>query len=127
MPKSLVARVRVIYLFFDVLFSFLIPLAVVNAIEPANTTYALVLLYVIGLGRTATNIVMIGRVFGPIARWLATAPPRPEAREVREIDEMIRRGPVRLTVLACALLGTISPLRSTATFFPASSSFVSSP
>lgn len=103
MPKSLVARVRVIYLFFDVLFSVVIPLAVVNAIEPADTAYALVLLYVLGLVRTATNLVMLGRVFGPIARWLASAPPRPEAREVRDIDDRIRRAPIKLCTLACVL------------------------
>src|ERR671921_723249 len=97
MPKSLVARVRLIYLIFDALFSFLLPLAIVNAVEPADTMYAL------GLVRTVINLVMIGRVFGPIARWLAAAPPRPDAREVREIDEMIRRGPIRLTVIACSL------------------------
>ncbi len=103
MPTSLVARVRVIYLAFDVLFSFLIPLAVVNAIDPADWTYSLIVLYALGLGRTATNVFMIGRVFGPIARWLANAPPRPEAREVRDVDEMVRRGPTRLTVTASAL------------------------
>ena len=103
MPKSLVARVRVIYLMFDLLFSFLLPLAVVNAIDAADWTYSLVVLYALGLGRTAINLLMIGRVFGPVARWLATAPPRPEAREVRDIDEQIRRAPVRLTTVSCAL------------------------
>jgi methyl-accepting chemotaxis protein len=103
MPKSLVARIRVIYLIFDVLFSFLIPLAVVNAVDAADWTFSLIVLYGLGLGRTAGNLIMIGRVFGPIARWLATAPPRPEAREVRDIDDMIRRAPVRLTVLASVL------------------------
>lgn len=103
MPKSLVARVRVIFLMFDVLFSFLLPLAVVNAIDAADWTYSLIVLYALGLGRTAINLIMIGRVFGPIARWLAAAPPRPEAREVRDIDEMVRRGPMRLTVVCCLL------------------------
>ena len=103
MPKSLVARVRLIYLPLDLIFGVLIPLAVVNSIEPVDTTYALVLLYVLGLGRTATNMWMIGRVFGPIARWLETAPARPDPREVRMVDEMIRRGPVRLTTVGSAL------------------------
>jgi methyl-accepting chemotaxis protein len=103
MPTSLVARVRVIYLFFDVLFSFLMPLAIVNAVEPADWTYSLIVLYALGLGRTAINLFMIGRVFGPIARWLATAPPRPEAREVRDIDDMVRRGPARLTLVSSTM------------------------
>jgi methyl-accepting chemotaxis protein len=103
MPKSLVARVRVIYLVFDALFSVVVPLAVVNAIEPADTAYALIVLYGLGLVRTAIHLVMLGRVFGPIARWLASAPPRPEAREVRDIDDRIRRAPIKLCTLACVL------------------------
>jgi methyl-accepting chemotaxis protein len=103
MSTSLVTRVRLIYLPLDLIFGVLIPLAVVNGIKPADTTYAVLLLYGLGIGRTLGNLWMIGRVFGPIARWLNAAPPRPDARELREIDEMIRRGPSRITAFSSAL------------------------
>src|SRR5258706_4099572 len=98
MPTSLVTRVRLIYLPLDLIFGILIPLAIVNGIEPADTTYALLVFYVLGIGRTAANMLMVGRVFGPIARWLDAAAPRPDARELRDIDAMIRRGPTRFAV-----------------------------
>jgi methyl-accepting chemotaxis protein len=103
MSTSLVTRVRLIYLPLDLIFGVLIPLAVVNGIDPRDTTYSLLVLYVLGLGRTLGNMVMIGRVFGPVARWLESATPRPDAREVRSIDEQIRRGPARLTAVSSAL------------------------
>lgn len=103
MSTSLVTRVRLIYVPLDLIFGVLIPLAVVNGIKPADTTYALLLLYGLGIGRTLGIMWVIGRVFGPIARWLNAAPPRPDARELRDIDEMIRRGPSRITAVASAL------------------------
>jgi methyl-accepting chemotaxis protein len=103
MTTSLVTRVRLIYLPLDLIFGVLIPLAVVNGIKPADTTYALLLLYALGVGRMVGNTLMIGRVFGPIVRWLQAAPPRPDARELREVDEMIRRGPARVTAVSSAL------------------------
>jgi methyl-accepting chemotaxis protein len=98
MSTSLVTRIRIIYLPLDLFFGILVPLAIVNGIGPADTTYALLVLYILGVGRTVANMVMVGRVFGPIARWLDTATARPDPRELRVIDEAIRRGPMRFTV-----------------------------
>src|SRR5256885_14831452 len=98
MPKSLVNRIRLIYLPFDLIFGVLIPLAVVNGIEPADWTYALLVFYVLGIGRTLGNMIMIGRIFGPPAHWIAVAPARPDGREVRDADEALRSGPRKFTV-----------------------------
>jgi methyl-accepting chemotaxis protein len=103
MSTSLVSRVRLIYLPLDLIFGVLIPLAVVNGIDPADTTYALLVLYALGIGRTVGIMWMIGQVFGPIARWINAATPRPDAREIRDVDEMIRRGPARITAVSSAL------------------------
>src|SRR5262245_36924868 len=100
MPTSLVTRIRLYYLAADLLFGIVIPLAVVNGIEPADATYSLIVLYVFGLGRTAGNMVMVGRIFGPVVRWLDSATLRPDPRELRDVDEMIRRGPMRFTTFA---------------------------
>src|SRR4051812_14532951 len=98
MPKSLVARVRLIYFVFDLVLSVLIPLAFVNCIEPADWTYALIVLYALGLVRTAGINIMFGRVLGPIARWIESASTLPDSREVRDIDGMIRRAPTAVTL-----------------------------
>jgi methyl-accepting chemotaxis protein len=103
MPKSLVARVRLIYFVFDLLLSVLIPIALVNGIEPADWTYALIVLYALGLIRTVGINVMFGRVLGPIARWIESASTLPESREVREIDSMVRRAPSTVTLWISAL------------------------
>lgn len=100
MSTSLLTRIRLIYLAADLVFGVLIPLAVVNGIEPADSTYSLIVLYVFGLGRTAGNMVMVGRIFGPALRWLDSATLRPDPRELREVDETIRRGPMRFTTFA---------------------------
>lgn len=98
MPKSLVARVRLIYLPLDLAFTILIPLALVNGIDPTDTTYAMLVLYALGLVRSVTINLMFGRVFGPIGRWLESASTLPESREVREIDNLIRRTPTTVTI-----------------------------
>jgi methyl-accepting chemotaxis protein len=105
MPKSLVNRIRLIYLPFDLIFGVLIPLAVVNGIEPDGRAYAysLLVFYALGIGRTLGILAMIKRIFGPAAHWIAIAPVRPEAREVRYADEMLRAGPRRFTVAVVAL------------------------
>jgi methyl-accepting chemotaxis protein len=103
MPKSLVSRIRLIYLPFDLIFGVLIPLAVMNGIEPADSLYALLVLYALGIGRTLAIMFMIGRIFGPPAHWLAIAPTRPEARELRDTDEGLRNGPRRFTAAVMTL------------------------
>lgn len=103
MPKSLVSRIRLVYLPFDLIFGVLIPLAVVNAIEPADVTYALLVLYALGLGRTAGNMFMVGRIFGPPAHWLAIAPARAEPRELRDADEALRSGASKFTAVVMTL------------------------
>lgn len=103
MPKSLVNRIRLIYLPFDVMFGVLIPLAVVNGLEPRDRTYAFIVLYVLSLARTAGILLMTQRIFGPAAQWIETAPARPDAREVRYTDEMLRNGPRRFTVMVILL------------------------
>src|ERR1044071_8528604 len=98
MPKSLVNRIRLIYLPFDALFGALIPLAVVNGIDPKDTLYALLVLYGLSAVRIAVDMFMIGRIFGRAAHWLAIAPAQPEARELRDVDEDLRTGSRRFTV-----------------------------
>jgi methyl-accepting chemotaxis protein len=96
MPKSLVARVRLIYFPLDLVFGILIPLALVNGVGASDALYALLVLYALGLGRTAMIMFGFGRVLGPIGRWLESTPSRPDPREVRAVDEMLRNGPVRM-------------------------------
>jgi methyl-accepting chemotaxis protein len=98
MPKSLVARIRLIYFPCDLAFGIVVPLAVVNGIGAADTIYALLVLYALGLGRTLLIMIGFGRVLGSIGRWIDTAPARPDGRELREIDARIRNAPVRLAV-----------------------------
>ena len=113
MPKSLVARIRLLYLPLDLLFSILIPLALINGITPEDTLYALVVLYGVGLGRSVVLNVLFGRMFGPIGRWLQSGQYRPDARDVRAIDAAIRRAPVTLAMwlgtlwFAQLMLGTL--------------------
>jgi methyl-accepting chemotaxis protein len=102
MPKSLVARARLLYLPMDLAFGFMIPLAIVNSIEAADFTYALIVFYILGIGRTSLLMFGFGRVLGPIDRWLASAPSRPDARDIQYVDSMIRRGPFRLAMWANA-------------------------
>src|SRR5262245_58893791 len=96
MPKSLVARIRLIYFPLDLTFGILIPLALVNGIGAADTTYALFVLYALGIGRTLLIMFGFGRVLAPIGRWLELATARPEPRELRSIDSMVRNAPVRI-------------------------------
>jgi methyl-accepting chemotaxis protein len=103
MPKSLVNRIRLIYLPFDLIFGVLIPLAVVNGIEPDDWTYALLVFYVLGIARTLGNMIAIGRIFGPPAHWIEIAPARPEGRELRDADEALRSGPRKFTVVVMSL------------------------
>ena len=103
MPKSLVSRIRLIYLPFDLIFGVLIPLAVVNAIEPVDSTRAFVVLYVLGLGRMAGDMIMIKRIFGPAAHFIAISPVQPDPREIRYVDETLRSGPRRFTVAVMTL------------------------
>jgi len=98
MPKSLVARIRLLYLPLDILFGILIPLALVNGLAPENATYSLIVLYVLGLGRTATLMIMFGRLLGPVGRWLEAAPASPDPRDTRAVDAAIRRSPVTLAL-----------------------------
>jgi methyl-accepting chemotaxis protein len=97
MPKSLVSRIRLVYLPFDLIFGALIPLAVVNAIDPDDTLYALLVLYGLSAVRIAVDWFMIGRIFGRAAHWLAIAPAQPDPRELRDTDEALRNGPRRFT------------------------------
>jgi methyl-accepting chemotaxis protein len=99
MPKSLVTRIRLVYLPFDAIFGALIPLAVVNAIDPKDTLYALLVLYGLSAVRIAVDMFMIGRIFGRAAHWLAIAPAQPEPRELREVDEELRTGSRRFTAV----------------------------
>ena len=98
MPKSLVARIRLLYLPLDLVFSVLIPLALLHGIAPEDTLYALVVLYAIGLGRSAVLNLLFGRLLGPVGRWLESGQDRPDARDVRAIDATIRRAPVTLAM-----------------------------
>jgi methyl-accepting chemotaxis protein len=103
MPKSLVSRIRLIYLPCDLIFGVLVPLAVVNGIEPADSLYALLVLYGLGLVRTLGAMIMIGQIFGRAAHWLSIAPARPEARDINDCDEVLRNGPKRFTAVAMTL------------------------
>jgi methyl-accepting chemotaxis protein len=103
MPKSLVARIRLIYLPLDVMFTVLIPLALVKGLAPADPTYALLVLYGLGLVRSTIVNVMFGRVFGPIGSWLESTSALPDSREVREVDSAIRRAPATVTTWIGAL------------------------
>jgi methyl-accepting chemotaxis protein len=113
MPKSLVARVRLYYLPFDLLFAILIPLALVNGLQPEDWTYSLLVLYALGLGRTAGILIVIGRMLTPVARWIEAAQTRPDPRDTRAIDAAIRRGPAALALwlgglwVAQLLIGTL--------------------
>src|ERR1700733_6178494 len=100
MPKSLVSRIRLVYLPFDLIFAVLVPLAVVNGIDPADSLYALLVLYGLGAVRVAVDMFMIGRIFGPAAHWLAIAATQPDPRELRDADEALRSGPRRFTAVA---------------------------
>ena len=100
MPKSLVSRIRLVYFPFDVIFGALIPLAVVNGIDPADTLYALLVLWGLSAVRIAIDWFMIGRIYGSAAHWLAVAPTQPDPRELREADEALRSGPRRVTTVA---------------------------
>src|SRR4051812_36862349 len=103
MPKSLVARIRLLYLPVDVVFSVLIPLALGNALEPRSWGYALVVLYGLGLVRSTAITILFGRLFGPIGRWLNAPSARLDPRDLREIDRMVRRGPRALSLWVGAL------------------------
>jgi len=100
MPKSLVSRIRLIYFPFDLVFSVLIALAVVNGIDPVQSSYPLLVLFGSGAVRIAIDMFMIGRIFGPAGHWLAIAPTQPDPRELREIDDSLRQGPKRFTAVA---------------------------
>src|ERR1041384_2497657 len=96
MPKSLVARIRLIYFPLDLTFGILIPLAMVNGVEAKDTTYALFVLYALGIGRTILIMFGFGRVIGPVGRFLEATPAdstrfplhalHPDGKELREID-----------------------------------------
>jgi methyl-accepting chemotaxis protein len=121
MPKSLLARVRLIYFPFDVMFSLLIPLALVKGLDVANFWYAYGVLLGLGLVRNAAvYLVLFERLFGPVGRWLESTSSLPESREVREIDAQIRRAPNQVTfwigtlwfmqlVVGCLILLYINP------------------
>ncbi|HEX3763204.1 MAG TPA: methyl-accepting chemotaxis protein [Kofleriaceae bacterium] len=87
-----------VYLPFDVIFAALIPLAVTNGVDPADTLRTLLVLWGLSAVRIVVDMLVIGRIFGPPAHWLAIAPARPDAREIREVDEALRSGPRRFTV-----------------------------
>jgi methyl-accepting chemotaxis protein len=83
-----------LYLPVEILFGGLIPLAIANGLEPADWTYTLLVLYAVGLVRTANSMIVLGRMFGPAGRWLASAPPVPDPRDLRDVDSVLRRGAV---------------------------------
>src|SRR5581483_975183 len=98
MPKSLLARVRLIYFPFDVMFSLLIPLALVKGVDADNFWYSYGVLLGVGLIRNAAvYLVLFDRLFGPIGNWIESTSSLPESREVREIDAQIRRAPNQVT------------------------------
>ncbi|HET9625429.1 MAG TPA: methyl-accepting chemotaxis protein [Kofleriaceae bacterium] len=121
MPKSLLARVRLIYFPFDVMFSLLIPLALVKGLEVKDFWYAYSVLLGIGLVRNAVvYLFLFERVFGPIGRWIESTSAMPESREVREIDSQIRRAPNQVTfwigslwfmqlMIGCVILLFVNP------------------
>jgi methyl-accepting chemotaxis protein len=124
MPKPVTIRAQLLYLPFELVFGVLIPLAIVNGIDAADFWYALRWFLILGLGRALITILYgFPRVLRPIDRWLEEAPSRPEARELQEIDERIRRAPIKLAVwtftawvvqiiLALAYLMYVDPYRA---------------
>jgi methyl-accepting chemotaxis protein len=108
MPKQLVSRIRLVYFPFDLIFGALVPLAVVNGIDPADTLYALFVLYGLSAVRIAVDMFAIGWIYGRAARWLAIPPAQPEPRDLHETDEALRNGPRRFT--AAAMMGWIVQL-----------------
>jgi len=102
MPKSLVARVRLMYLPFDLPVGVLIPLAIANGLEVQDMSYAMFVFLMFGIGRTLTIMYGIGRVFGPIANWIESAPAKPDPREVHAIDAQVRTGPFRMMMWVVA-------------------------
>jgi hypothetical protein len=102
MPKSLLSRIRIVYLPFDLIFGVLVALAVVNGIDPVESSRPLVVLLGLGAVRIAIDMFMIGRIFGRAGHWLAIAPAQPDPRELREIDDSLRQGPKRFTAVAMA-------------------------
>jgi methyl-accepting chemotaxis protein len=96
MPKSVTARAQLQYLPFDLAFGVLIPLAIVNGIDAKDFWYAFGVFYVLGIGRTVATMFGFARVLKRIDRWLETAPSRPEARELQDIDERLGRAPLRM-------------------------------
>jgi methyl-accepting chemotaxis protein len=98
MPKSLLARVRLMYFPLDLAVGTLIPLAFVNGLGAVDFGRAMLVLYGLGIGRTLVIMYGFGRVFGSIERWIATAPRQPHAQELQTIDGMIRGGPGRMTM-----------------------------
>src|SRR3954469_12722440 len=100
MPKSLVSRIRLVYLPFDLIFGVLIALAVVSGIDPVESSRPLLVLLGLGAVRIAVDLFMIGRIFGRAGRWLAIAPAQPDPRELREIDDSLRQGAKRFTAVA---------------------------
>lgn len=123
MPKSVTARAQLLYLPFDLAFGVLVPLSIVNGIDAADFWYAMIAFVVLGIGRTLATMLGFAYVLSPIDRWLKTAPSRPDARELQDIDERIRRAPVRLAfwvqitwtvqiILALVWLMYVSPYRA---------------
>jgi methyl-accepting chemotaxis protein len=110
MPKSLVTRVRLMYLPFDVAIGIALPVAFAYGLEVADMTYALSVMWAISLARSLVVMYAIGRVFGPIERWLASPPDKPDRREVIDIDDQVRTGPMRMTgwVVGCWAVGLVS-------------------
>jgi methyl-accepting chemotaxis protein len=78
------------------MFGALLPLALVNGLNPTHSTWALLVLYGLGLVRTAALMLVFGRVLAPIARWIDSPLARPDAQEVRTTHASIRRGPMEL-------------------------------
>ncbi|HEY0190316.1 MAG TPA: methyl-accepting chemotaxis protein [Kofleriaceae bacterium] len=114
-------RFRLIYLPFDVMFSLLIPLALVKGLEVEDFWYSYGVVLGVGLLRNLfVHLVLFERMFGPINRWLESTSAMPESREVREIDGQIRRAPIQLTswigslwlaqlVIGCLVLLLVNP------------------
>lgn len=99
MSKSLVTRIRLVFLPFDLIFGALIPLAVMNGIDPVDPARTLLVLYGFGIVRLAADVLMVGRIFGPASRWLLIAPSRPDPRELRAVDDSLRAGAGRFTAV----------------------------
>ena len=97
MPKSVTVRAQLLYLPSDLAFGVMIPLSIVNGIDAADFWYAMITFFVVGIGRTAVTMYGFAHVLRPIDRWLETAPAKPDSRELQEIDDKIRRAPIRLS------------------------------